>query len=347
MNKILKRLLSVVLAVVMVIGLVPLSGVTTVEAAGEDKVIYLHATVGNAPYKAQVSGDSEGIKWLNTIKVADGYYKVTVPAGKTTVMFVDRDGNWLANGNNWPFIPTDGNNCFEPGNLGESNWHWSKYSEGSGADTEETFMVNADLWDYFNNHRVGADGQSYSDDNEGNGTDKNEPVYSAWNYVIAGNDGSSKNTPTYPLYFGGLGHKTNRKMEQVTNGHWITHGLPNFSLTANVALSDYGHAAVQGAVGKQLVNGNLTDPVKKDMELPYFSKTPLYNNGKQVTAYYPNLQFPFKKTTSANGQTTYSYDSATDYAVYYDYNSHKLYKTDNHSHNTAGEGEDNEWGYYC
>lgn len=349
MNKILKRLLSVVLAVVMVIGLVPLSRPATVEAAGETKVIYLHATIGAAPYKASFSNSKANGSAPNPvtmIKVADDYYRVTVPAGKTYVMFIDKDGKWLANGNDWPSIPTDNNNCFEPKDFGESGWRWSEYSEDGGTDTEETFMVNADLWDYFNNHRVGADGQSYSDDNEGNGTDKNEPVYSAWNYVIAGNDGSSKNTPTYPLYFGGLGHKTNRKMQQVTDHDWIFHGLPNFSLTANVALSDYGNAAVQGAVGNQLVKGNLTDPVKKDMELPYFSKTPLYNNGKQVTAYYPNLQFPFKKTTSANGQTTYSYDSATDYAVYYDYNSHKLYKTYTHSYNTAGEDEANEWGYY-
>lgn len=345
MNKILKRLLSVVLAVVMVVGLVPLSGPVTVEAAGETKVIYLHGTKGTAPYQAKFSGNGS-VNQVPMIQVADGYYRATVPSGKTTVMFVDKNGNWLANGNNWPVIPTDNRNCFEPYDFGKDGWSWSTYNEGGGADTEETFMVNADLWDYFNNHRVGADGQSYSDDNEGNGTDKNEPVYSAWNYVIAGNDGSNKNTPTYPLYFGGLGHKTNRKMQQVTDHDWIFHGLPNFSLTANVALSDKGHAAVQGAVGNQLVNGNLTDPVKKDMELPYFSKTPLYNNGKQVTAYYPNLQFPFKKTTSANGQTTYSYDSATDYAVYYDYNSHKLYKSDTHSYNTAGEGEVNEWGYY-
>ena len=345
MNKILKRLLSVVLALVMVVTLVPLSGASTVEAADETKVIYLHAKIGTAPYKANFSGNGS-VTPVTMIKVADDYYRATVPSGKTTVMFVDKNGNWLANGNNWPVIPTDNRNCFEPYDFGKDGWSWSTYNEGGGADTEETFMVNADLWDYFNNHRVGADGQSYSDDNEGNGTDKNEPVYSAWNYVIAGNDGSNKNTPTYPLYFGGLGHKTNRKMQQVTDHDWIFHGLPNFSLTANVALSDKGHAAVQGAVGNQLVNGNLTDPVKKDMELPYFSKTPLYNNGKQVTAYYPNLQFPFKKTTSANGQTTYSYDSATDYAVYYDYNSHKLYKSDTHSYNTAGEGEVNEWGYY-
>lgn len=349
MNKIFKRLLSVVLALVMVVSLVPLSGSSTVEAAGESKVIYLHATVGNAPYKAQVSGDREGIKWLDTIKVADDYYKVTVPSGKTTVMFVDKDGNWLANGSNWPSIPTDGKNCFEPGDLGGKNWSWSTYSEDGGTDTEETFMVNADLWDYFNDDRVkrGSDGLNYSEDNQGNGTDTNQSVYSAWNYVISGFDGTNltENTPTYPLYFGGLGHKTNRKMQQATGDNWTTHGLPNFSLTANVALSDYGHAAVQGAVGNQLVNGNLADPVT-NRELPYFSKTTLYNEGEQVTAYYPNLQFPFKKTTSASGQTTYSYDSATDYAVYYDYSSHKLYKSDTHSYNTAGEGETNEWGYY-
>ena len=347
MNKILKRLLSVVLAVVMVVGLVPLSGAVTVEAAGETKVIYLHGTKGTAPYQAKFSGNGS-VNQVPMIQVADGYYRATVPSGKTTVMFVDKNGKWLANGNNWPVIPTDNRNCFEPYDFGKDGWSWSTYNEGGGADTEETFMVNADLWDYFNNHRVGADGQSYSDDNEGNGTDKNEPVYSAWNYVISGFDGTNltDDTPTYPLYFGGLGHRTNRKMQEITNGNWKIHGLPNFSLTANVALSDYGNAAVQGAVGNQLVNGNLTDPVKKDMELPYFSKTPLYNNGKQVTAYYPNLQFPFKKTTSANGQTTYSYDSARDYAVYYDYNSHKLYKTNTHSYNTAGEGKDNEWGYY-
>ena len=80
-------------------------------------------------------------------------------------------------------------------------------------------MVNADLVDYFNNYRVshGIDGNTYSDQNEGNGTDINQPVYSAWNYVIAGNDGSSKNTPTYPLYFGGLGHKTNRNEWSLDN----------------------------------------------------------------------------------------------------------------------------------
>lgn len=58
MNKILKRLLSVVLAVVMVIGLVPLSGVTTVEAANDNNTagmtIYLDASI--------VLGD-DNVRW--------------------------------------------------------------------------------------------------------------------------------------------------------------------------------------------------------------------------------------------------------------------------------------------
>ena len=346
MKKVYKRLLSVLLALVMVIGMIPVSAVSTKAADTSSSVIYLHATHGTAPFKARFSGDGS-ITDVNMVKVADGYYRATIPASsKTTVMFVDANESWLANGNNWPTLPTDGKNCFEPAGYGANGWSWSTYSTSSesGTTTTETFMVSTELWDYFNNNRVESNGSKYSSDNEGGKTAEDNAPYSAWNYVIAGNSTNTSNCPTIPLYFGGLGHKSNRKMK---DGSGNTHGLPNFSLTANVALSDIGTAAAQGIVYNQLVNGNLADTGENHFELPYFKTQNLFNDAnKQVSAYYPNLQFPFKKTTSATGKVMYSYDSAEDYAVYYDYDNKKLYTSNTYSYNNTQVNGENEKGYY-
>lgn len=365
MNKIFKRLLSVVLAVVMVIGLVPLSGASTVEAAGTQKIYLDLSRLSNAdrsrwtnPGVHAMDKDNQPVNDnMGMTKITNTLYFAEISDQATKVIF-NPNNAWNLGQTETVEIAAAGadqNTTFpmyliiryQAGSKEGWKGRWSTYSEDD-VDTEETFMVNADLWDYFNNHRVGTDGKIYNPDNEGNGTDKDEPVYSAWNYVISGFDGTNltDDTPTYPLYFGGLGHRTNRKMQEITNDNWKIHGLPNFSLTANVALEDYGNAAVQGAVDKQLKNGNLADPNTKN-ELPYFKETPLYNEGKQVTAFYPDLQFPFKKTTSASGQTTYSYDSATDYAVYYNYDTHKLDTSYVYSYNQTLDGnDDNEKGYY-
>lgn len=365
MNKILKRLLSVVLAVVMVIGLVPLSGASTVEAAGTQKIYLDLSRLSNADRSRWTNPGVHAMDKNNQpvndnmgmTKITNTLYFAEISDQATKVIF-NPNNAWNLGQTETVEIAAAGadqNTTFpmyliiryQAGSKEGWKGRWSTYSEDD-VDTEETFMVNADLWDYFNNHRVGTDGKIYNPDNEGNGTDKDKPVYSAWNYVISGFDGTNltDDTPTYPLYFGGLGHRTNRKMQEITNGNSKIHGLPNFSLTANVALGDYGNAAVQGAVDKQLKNGNLADPNTKN-ELPYFKETPLYNAGKQVTAFYPDLQFPFKKTTSASGQTTYSYDSATDYAVYYNYYTHKLDTSAVHSYNqTLDNNGDNEKGYY-
>lgn len=365
MNKIFKRLLSVVLAVVMVIGLVPLSGASTVEAAGTQKIYLDLSRLSNAdrsrwtnPGVHAMDKDNQPVNDnMGMTKITNTLYFAEISDQATKVIF-NPNNAWNLGQTETVEIAAAGadqNTTFpmyliiryQAGSKEGWKGRWSTYSEDD-VDTEETFMVNADLWDYFNNHRVGTDGKIYNPDNEGNGTDKDEPVYSAWNYVISGFDGTNltDDTPTYPLYFGGLGHRTNRKMQEIKNDNWKIHGLPNFSLTANVALEDYGNAAVQGAVDKQLKNGNLADPNTKN-ELPYFKETPLYNEGKQVTAFYPDLQFPFKKTTSASGQTTYSYDSATDYAVYYNYDTHKLDTSYVYSYNQTLDGNnDNEKGYY-
>lgn len=98
MNKILKRLLSVVLAVVMVVGLVPLSRSATVEAAGETKTIYFQApdswTGTPGIHMWDRDGHTNGGTPDSMTPVSGKVYKYEYPDNYESVIFTSKAGSW-------------------------------------------------------------------------------------------------------------------------------------------------------------------------------------------------------------------------------------------------------------
>lgn len=199
MNKILKRLLSVVLAVVMVIGLVPLSGVTTVAAAGETKTIYLDTTAYNqngghgwAAAYIHLYNNSGDTLDAQMNQVSTGVYSYEVDTTKYThVIFKpNSDNNWSGQ-TSGQTIPTGSENMFYCTNFDkETTGTWRIYNGGSGESDASTFYVQADLIDYYNDNRVNTDDSSnHRYDNQGDCTGSNNAPYSKLNTWISGLDG--------------------------------------------------------------------------------------------------------------------------------------------------------------
>lgn len=364
-----------------------ITGDLTITAAGvaddsgsdeEGSVLYLKPgpwDTDGARYAAYFYGNGE--TWVSmTDSDGDGVYECTVPSGYTSVIFVrmnpaTSENNW---DNDWNqtadlTIPTDGNNCYTITGYGAdgqpSNGTWGVYSGGTGSGglehideitlgSEEVFYVDTDLVDYLNDERVSA-GQikGYYSNNQGIWNTAGDSPFSYFNDVISMEVGNGNYT--YPLYFGPLNYIASRYSRIV--GSDTLHGLSNWNSAANTALSNNGtvntDAAVQGLVGSTLVDGNLTDPVT-GKTLLYFDKAAAdtwHNRGGDypVMAYYADLKFPFKQTYDPSTRvTTYSYDSASDYAVYYDYSSNILYASSTkvvdspYDSNTAAD----DYGFY-
>ena len=215
---------------------------------------------------------------------------------------------------------------------------------------DSVFYVDVDLVDYLNNNRVYYnEAQGYYTDNQGEWLGSKDAVYSYLNHLIS-QQVYNGNQYTYPLYFGPLHFIESRYSMTVGSTNW--NSLGNWSTAANVALGLYDNEAeintsgvVQGLVASDLdANGNLKDPVT-GAPLLYFNQTAAEgwtNEGHRVMAYYDNLKFPFKMAYDATKQvTTYSYDSAKDYAVYYDYENNQLYASNTH----VQDQKDND-GFY-
>ena len=254
-----------------------------------------------------------------------------------------------------PMFALDG----ESGENGKKNGTWSNNENASTGDEvlKERFYVSTNLVDYINDARLGEGNKTrgYSNNNQGtvvNGSKEGSNVYSYLDAAISGSpwynssgQDSKECQYTYPLYFGNM-FDTKNRYGRMLNGNWF--GLNNFSVGANVALEEsdtngnkfYG-AAAQGLVGNKLVNGKMVDPNNTNVVLPYFSGEAIHpytndgkiDNSKNLSEYYNDLQFPFKQTMDKNGVITYSYDSGSDYAVYYDFNNNSFYERDQHIKN--------------
>lgn len=196
MNKIFKRLLSVVLALVMVVTLVPLSSVETVKAAEGTKTIYLDTT----QYKVNGSnGWAEAYIHLynNTGDVYDnkmtaispGLYSYEVDTSKyTSVVFKPNSDNWSGKTADLT-IPSDSKNMYYCTTFdSQTKGTWRTYSGNSGESDSSTFYVRADLIDYYNNDRVGkGDSLENRYNNQGNwtGPSNNNAPYSKLNNWIS------------------------------------------------------------------------------------------------------------------------------------------------------------------
>ena len=221
------------------------------------------------------------------------------------------------------------------------------------------FYVDADIVDYINDDRV-ANGQIYGyyKNNQGIKTNRGDAPYSYLNDLISEQAGTYNNY-TYPLYFGPLNYIESR-YSRIVGTEDKYNSLAKWNSAVNVAMADSNgainaDATIQGLVGKELVDGNLVDP-ETGKTLLYFNEKAANewtNQGGDypVMAYYKDLQFPFKVSYDVDSRvTTYSYNSANDYAVYYDYSSKQLYASNTHILDSVADGdpdpENDDYGFY-
>lgn len=306
---------------------------------------------------------------MDKVAGSDNIYKANIAANATKVIFTP-DSKWNSTGETDAVSIADANadfkttypcykvTSYEKGSNQCWKGSWTTYSASGEVDLTERFYVSTNLVDYINDARFdpGNKTRGYSNNNQGtvvDGSEKGANVYSYLDAAISGSpwynssgQDSKECQYTYPLYFGNM-FDTKNRYGRMLNGSW--YGLNNFSVGANVALEETGTttgssfygAAAQGLVGKKLVNGKMVDPNNENVVLPYFSGEEIHpyntdreiDKNKNLSEYYNNLQFPFKQTMDKNGVITYSYDSGSDYAVYYDFDKKSFYESVQHIQN--------------
>lgn len=366
-----KRLLGIILTILMVVSVIPVQQVQPVKAA-DTQIIYLEISSSGVTgwitpcVHALDASDTivNNLFEMNKVAGSDNIYKANIAANATKVIFTpektwkkgETDAVLIADANadlktTYPCYKVT---SYQSGSNQCWKGTWATYSASGEVDLTERFYVSTNLVDYINDARLGENNltRGYSDNNQGTVVD-NLNVYSYLDAAISGSpwhasigQDSSTCQYTYPLYFGNM-FDTKNRYGRMLNGSW--YGLNNFSVGANVALEETGTttgssfygAAAQGLVGKKLVNGKMVDPNNENVVLPYFSGEEIHpyntdreiDKNKNLSEYYNNLQFPFKQTMDKNGVITYSYDSGSDYAVYYDFNNNSFYESDQHIKN--------------
>lgn len=319
---------------------------------------------------------------MDKVAGSDNIYKANIAANATKVIFTPN--NTWKNGETDTVSIADANadltttypcykvTSYQSGSKKCWKGTWATYSASGEVDLTERFYVSTNLVDYINDARFdpGNKTRGYSNNNQGtvvDGSEKGANVYSYLDAAISGSPwynssgyDSKECQYTYPLYFGNM-FDTKNRYGRMLNGSW--YGLNNFSVGANVALEETGTttgssfygAAAQGLVGKKLVNGKMVDPNNENVVLPYFSGEEIHpyntdreiDKNKNLSEYYNNLQFPFKQTMDKNGVITYSYDSGSDYAVYYDFDNNSFYESNQYIQNgTTNDSTAPTKGFY-
>ena len=328
------------------------TGALSIPASRITGDITITAVAEDAVYMVVGTQSLTGSDWDTTdtdnlmTKNADGTYTIVysaVPAG-THEFKITENGEWKWPADNY-VLNLDSTSkvtiTYNPA-TGEGNVTVeSVYVRTDEIDlpADKVYYATVDLVDYLNNSRVENDQvKGYFTDNQGEWLKEDDAVFSYMNNLVS-QQVANGNQYTYPLYFGPLHYVKSRYSKVVGSDAWLN--LGNWSTAANVAFGiknedeDINSSGVaQGLVKNTLdANGNLVDP-STNATLLYFNQEAAEtwtNNGHKVMAYYPNLQFPFVMSYDEDTRvTTYSYDSAKDYAVYYDYTNPQLYASNTH-----------------
>lgn len=368
-----KRLLGIILTILMVVSVIPVQQVQPVKAADTQIIYLEISGGVTGWTKPGVHALDANDMIVNNLfamdKVAgsDNIYKANIAANATKVIFTPNN-TWEkgetdtvsiadANADLTTTYPCYKVTSYQSGSKKCWKGTWATYSASVEVDLTERFYVSTNLVDYINDARFdsGNKTRGYSNNNQGtvvDGTEKGANVYSYLDAAISGSPWYTKSGQDsracqykYPLYFGNM-FDTKNRYGRMLSGDWF--GLNNFSVGANVALEESGTegnkfygAAAQGLVGNKLVNGKMVDPNDENVFLPYFSGEEIHpyntageiDENKNLSEYYNDLQFPFKQTMDKNGVITYSYDSGSDYAVYYDFDKKSFYESVQHIQN--------------
>lgn len=382
-----KRLLGIILTILMVVSVIPVQQVQPVKAADTQIIyleISGGVTGWTTPGVHALDAKDKIVNNLFAMdKVAgsDNIYKANIAANATKVIFTPNN-TWEkgetdtvsiadANADLTTTYPCYKVTSYQSGSKKCWKGTWATYSASGEVDLTERFYVSTNLVDYINDARFdsGNKTRGYSNNNQGtvvDGTEKGANVYSYLDAAISGSPWYTKSGQDsracqykYPLYFGNM-FDTKNRYGRMLSGDWF--GLNNFSVGANVALEESGTegnkfygAAAQGLVGNKLVNGKMVDPNDENVFLPYFSGEEIHpyntdreiDKNKNLSEYYNNLQFPFKQTMDKNGVITYSYDSGSDYAVYYDFDNNSFYESNQYIQNgTTNDSTAPTKGFY-
>ncbi len=355
MYKKFKRLLGLLMVFAMLVGLVPLNGMTQVNAANDsaaNMTVYLQVTDNwkqeNAAFGAYLwetghdSKDADGTYYKDFTPVSgeNNLYSLTLnnkSCHKIKVVRYSSDPAqpWNSFQLNFYDRSSDSVNKITVTDWNYGTWDGTYTPSGQGREipSDGIFYVDTDLVDYFNDSRVESGTTGYSADNQGDklGDMKEQGDAVPFSYFNGAVSQLQQNKNyRFPLYFGALLF-TNNRVGRTNLRTGYAGNLTKWSSTANIALSNPNpsnmndnniDASVQGLVDDTLgANGEL---LSNGQELPYFSKSmadSLNVDSNKVMEYYGGLQFPFKSQyDSETGVTKYSYDSATDYAVYRDWN---------------------------
>lgn len=368
-----KRLLGIILTILMVVSVIPVQQVQPVKAADTQIIyleISGGVTGWTTPGVHALDANDmivNNLFAMDKVAGSDNIYKANIAANATKVIFTPNN-TWEkgetdtvsiadANADLTTTYPCYKVTSYQSGSKKCWKGTWATYSASGEVDLTERFYVSTNLVDYINDARFdsGNKTRGYSNNNQGtvvDGTEKGANVYSYLDAAISGSPWYTKSGQDsracqykYPLYFGNM-FDTKNRYGRMLSGNWF--GLNNFSVGANVALEESGTegnkfygAAAQGLVGNKLVNGKMVDPNDENVFLPYFSGEEIHpyntageiDENKNLSEYYNDLQFPFKQTMDKNGVITYSYDSGSDYAVYYDFDKKSFYESVQHIQN--------------
>lgn len=368
-----KRLLGIILTILMVVSVIPVQQVQPVKAADTQIIyleISGGVTGWTKPGVHALDANDvivNNLFAMDKVAGSDNIYKANIAANATKVIFTPNN-TWEkgetdtvsiadANADLTTTYPCYKVTSYQSGSKKCWKGTWATYSASGEVDLTERFYVSTNLVDYINDARFdsGNKTRGYSNNNQGtvvDGTEKGANVYSYLDAAISGSPWYTKSGQDsracqykYPLYFGNM-FDTKNRYGRMLSGDWF--GLNNFSVGANVALEESGTegnkfygAAAQGLVGNKLVNGKMVDPNDENVFLPYFSGEEIHpyntageiDENKNLSEYYNDLQFPFKQTMDKNGVITYSYDSGSDYAVYYDFDKKSFYESVQHIQN--------------
>lgn len=264
-----QRLLSIVLAMVMVVTMLPTTGLVTAKAADDGPfqvgdTIYFDtndvASFEKDGATPQVgfktgSGDSDGITdssgvfWHTMTWVSGNLYAYTIQTqdnpNTASIQYVKFKRNYdVSQTTNLQL--SSNNNTFKIKSwsygTGESDGYWYNYTPIADVTVpDQLFYVNADLVDYYNDARVEAgDTATFSTNNQGNLLgDKGEDsmdggvAFSYLNGKIS--EYYSKKSTSIPLYFGALLFVNNRVGRTTLQTGYSS--LARWNSTANVALT--------------------------------------------------------------------------------------------------------------
>lgn len=269
MKKKFKRLLGLVMALLMIVGIIPLSGMSEVNAMSAGEMVFFNtantswfADDGCAPYALFRNSSQNNIGSWNRMQLDEGtVYGVQIPEGAVEVQFCrssDGSTNTLYGGTPWRSLSQGTNNCFYAGNNGSGEWYSDSWTNDGGWTTHtynppapvptNFYYANADLVDYYNDARVDTgDTATFSTNNQGdllgdfsernaNNTEKGA-AFTYFNGKISQEYGNNNND--IPLYFGSLLFVNNRVgRTDLQSGNYTS--LKRWNSTANVALTVNG-----------------------------------------------------------------------------------------------------------